>query len=284
MVPVSTTKKIENNKKQPKKMKIIEKDEGEINEVTFDAPKNQEINKEKEEIIQKVETSSTNMKSKTNTSNELLDSNKSSHLSSFILNKEEKKEKQPDEEGISSQKKSKLNSKRSIVIKEVDEIIGETEPLKSINEISDHKNEETKPKIEIVEEVKDEVIAESKPRIEIFEEVKEEEEKSQPKIEIIEEIKEEKSQPKIEIIEEIKEEKSQPKIEIIEEKEDNAKITEIKEDPIKEEIVESPPKKIRPKVKVATTMYDFERDWKSMRNDDLKTFEYLSVSINYDLY
>jgi len=85
------------------------------------------------EIVQKIETPSTNKELKSNTSNELLDSNKLNHLSSFILNKEEKKEKQQDIEEINKQENSKLNNKRSIIIEEIDEIIGETVPLKSIN-------------------------------------------------------------------------------------------------------------------------------------------------------
>jgi len=273
MVPVSTTKKSSTPKKQPKKMKIIEKEE--INDEKKDivSPQSSDNQTETKEATKEIETPSTNTQietkevtkeietpSKTNTqtesepkkSNELLNgsNDKSAILSSFILNKDNESSSEKSKENeIKEKTKPTLNKKRSVVIEEVDEIINETEPLKPISEVT-------------------------------VKEIKEEEEKPSSVIEIIEE----ESTPKIQIIEEIKEENEPAeKVQVIEEKEEKeSKIEEIIEVP-EEKIKEVPPKKNRPKVKVATTMFDFERDWKSIRNDDQKTFEYLSSIIPENL-
>ncbi|ORX50698.1 hypothetical protein BCR36DRAFT_583283 [Piromyces finnis] len=255
MVPVSTTKKSNNtNKKQPRKMKIVEKEDMDDEKEVKEQQSSDNDQKEIKEIIEKPSTSvNTQLKPESKKSNELLNG-KSKVISSFIFNKENETlpEKEETKELKNEENQPKLTKKRSVVIEEVDEIINEYEALKPINEIT-------------------------------IEEIKNEEEKPSSKIEIIEKEKEEG--PKIQIIEEINDATdTSSKIQIIENKEtEESKINEVIETP-KEIIKEEPlPKKIRPKIKVATTMYDFERDWKSMKNDDQKTFEYLSSIIPENL-
>ncbi|ORX84332.1 hypothetical protein BCR32DRAFT_130516 [Anaeromyces robustus] len=282
MVPVSTTKK-ENTKpkKQPKKMKIMEKgEENENKENIKEKEINEKKEKEKEKEMDKIEekpkielkTSSNKeleketsiqekrteseikpvKKIETKKSKDLLNTNNNALLSSFIFNKDDKEEKeieqtqQQQQQQITEQKKTKLNKKRSVVIEEMDEIITEIKPLEPLNEtILDNK-----------ENVKKEHQITTSP----IEEENNNDNKNKP---ILQENK----------IEEIKEEKKNEN----EKKIDNSfKSSSPSPSP-------SPSRNIRSKVNVATTMYDFERDWKSMRNDDNKTFEYLSSIIPENL-
>ncbi|KAL6611515.1 hypothetical protein U3516DRAFT_551332 [Neocallimastix sp. 'constans'] len=276
MVQVSTTRKTDTKntpikQKSSKIIEIVETDRmvEEINDNSKEKEE-QENSKKKLTIVKEIKESSSTPTKMENIqkSNELLsgNSNKSTVLSSFILNKENENENEKVEKSIQSkkekteinsnksqdQKKSKLNKKRSIIIEEVDEIIAETSsPLNSIGKFRIEEEEE--------EEEKEE-------------EEKEKEKEGNHEESISTNTASSKSKSKIEMVEEIKDEEN-----IIKE---NSISNDVEELVVVEPIQ---PKKIRPKVKVATTMYEFERDWKSMKNNDEKTFEYLSSIIPENL-
>jgi len=246
MMPVSTTKKSDNNKKKPKKMKIIEKEDIEDNKEEEEL---QQSLKDQNETIKDMENKTTSLptpsqsETESKKGNEFLNcsNNKSAILSSFILNKEDEKSQEKEK---TEEVKDELKPKLNNKRSIIIEEVDKTESIKPVSELPVEKIKEDKSSsiIEIIEK------------------------EESPKVQIIEEIKdEENSSSKIQVIEDEKESKKEAVIEVPEENTN----------------IEKPPKKVRPKVNVATTMYDFERDWKSMRNDDQKTFEYLSVSIKH---
>jgi len=316
MVQVSTTRKTDTKntpikQKSSKIIEIVETDRmvEEINDNSKEKEE-QENSKKKLTIVKEIKESSSTPTKMENIqkSNELLsgNSNKSTVLSSFILNKENENENEKVEKSIQSkkekteinsnksqdQKKSKLNKKRSIIIEEVDEIIAETSsPLNSIGKFRIEEEEEEEEKEEEEKEKEKEgnheesistntASSKSKSKIEMVEEIKDEENIikensiSNDVEEVIPKVEKEKKSVKIE--EENKKEKEIKKVEEVKEINDVVSEKLVVVEPIQ-------PKKIRPKVKVATTMYEFERDWKSMKNNDEKTFEYLSVSFFFFL-
>jgi len=248
MMPVSTTKKSDNNKKKPKKMKIIEKEDIEDNKEEEEL---QQSLKDQNETIKDMENKTTSLptpsqsETESKKGNEFLNcsNNKSAILSSFILNKEDEKSQEKEK---TEEVKDELKPKLNNKRSIIIEEVDKTESIKPVSELPVEKIKEDKSSsiIEIIEK------------------------EESPKVQIIEEIKdEENSSSKIQVIEDEKESKKEAVIEVPEENTN----------------IEKPPKKVRPKVNVATTMYDFERDWKSMRNDDQKTFEYLSSIIPENL-
>jgi len=209
------------------------------------------------------------------------------------IKEEEDKVKETLNNKIEKEKKNTENVENIENIKEIKEIEeekGNVEITENTKEIKEIREEKKKRNVEITENTKKiEEIEEEKEKenVEITENIKEinEVEKKEKKIiEEIKEVKKEKEKENVENTENIKEVKKEKEKQNIENIENSKEIKEKEKKVTSEKIIEkSSTKKIKPKVKVATTMFDFERDWKSMRNDDQKTFEYLSSIIPENL-